>query len=135
MSHKTAIRSPSSSRKTEIEDYGLARVRDKAFDAVRTLWRRRQAEGMNQIDVARKLNRDPAWVSKQLRGPGNWTLRTFGALVEALDGEAEIIVHALEEPLSPIPNYDAYESINILATPSYHSNTQPTIISSPKAAA
>jgi hypothetical protein len=104
--------SPSSNvprrKSTDIGDYGFARVRDLAFDAVMTLWRRRSAEGWKKSDLATKLNRDRGWVSTNLRGPGNWTLRTFGELVNALDGEAEIRVFALEDPLSPRPNFDAY---------------------------
>lgn len=38
----------------------------------------------------------------------NWTFRTFGQYVEALDGELEIIVHAMEDPLDQPRNYDAY---------------------------
>ena len=66
-------------------DYGFARARDIAFDAVLALWRKRKAAGVKQSDIAAALGRDPAWVSKQLKGPGNWTLRTIGELVEAMD--------------------------------------------------
>jgi transcriptional regulator with XRE-family HTH domain len=89
-------------------NYGYARARDIAFDAVLALWRRRSAAGMKQIDVANAIGRDPAWVSRNLRGPGNWTLRTLGELAEALSGELEISVHALEDPMSNTPNYHAY---------------------------
>jgi transcriptional regulator with XRE-family HTH domain len=89
-------------------EYGFARVRDVAFDAVSALWQRRQSEGMSQLDVANALGSDPGWVSKNLRGPGNWTLRTFGALVEALNGDAQIIVRAANDPLPVISNYHAY---------------------------
>ncbi len=89
-------------------DYGFARARDLAFDAVQSLWHRRRSQGMKQIDIARALDREPAWVNRSLRGPGNWTLRTFGELVEALDGEIDISVHALEDPLPMAPNYHAY---------------------------
>ena len=89
-------------------DYGFARVRDLAFDAVRALWRRRQGDGMSQTDLARTIGRDPAWVSKNLRAPGNWTLRTFGELVEGLDGDIEIIVHANEDGALRQTNSDAY---------------------------
>ena len=78
-------------------DYGFARVRDQAFDAVQVLWRRRQAEGMRQKDIAVFLGRKPAWVSRNLGAPGNWTLRTFGDFMQALGGEAEINVHAVED--------------------------------------
>jgi hypothetical protein len=89
-------------------EYGFARVRDAAFDAVSALWARRQNEGMTQVDIANALGSDPGWVSKNLRGPGNWTLRTFGAFVEALNGEAQITISALDDPPQTRPNYHAY---------------------------
>ena len=89
-------------------DYGFARARDVAFDAVQRLWRRRRAQGMKQIDIVNALDRGPAWVSRNLRAPGNWTLRTIGELVEALGGELEITVRAIEEPPETRPNYSAY---------------------------
>jgi len=90
-------------------DYGFARARDLAFDAVLTLWRKRSAGGMTQSDLANRLGRDPGWVSRKISGPGNWTLRTLGAFVEALDGELEIVATPLEQPLVPRPNFDAYD--------------------------
>lgn len=89
-------------------DYGFARARDLAFDAVQELWRKRQSTGLTQIDLAKKLGKDAGWLSKKLKGPGNWTLRTLGEMVEALDGELEIRVFPLEEPLHPARNFDAY---------------------------
>lgn len=92
----------------DLANYGFARARDLAFDAVKELWKRRRSEGMKQIDLANFLERDPGWVSKALRGPGNWTMRTFGELVAGMDGEIEIAVHAIEDPLPERPNYHAY---------------------------
>lgn len=89
-------------------DYGFARARDIAFDAVLALWRKRKAAGVKQSDIAAALGRDPAWVSKQLKGPGNWTLRTIGELVEAMDGELEIAVFGRDEKIMPAKNADAY---------------------------
>ncbi len=89
-------------------DYGFARVRDIAFDAVQKLWRRRQSEGMKQTDLAVKLGRDTAWVSRKLSAPGNWTLRTLGEFAHALDGEAKIEIVGLEDQLNLRSNYDAY---------------------------
>lgn len=89
--------------------YGVARVRDQAFDAVQALWRRRQAEGMRQKDIANFLGRKPAWVSRNLSAPGNWTLRTFGEFMQALGGEADIQVHALEDAPGVVTNRDAYD--------------------------
>lgn len=101
----------------ERADYGFARVRDIAFDAVKTLWRRRHQEGMKQTDLANAIGRDPAWVSRSLRAPGNWTLRTIGELVEALDGEVEIVVRGNDEIAAQRKNYDAYSEYERRALP------------------
>jgi transcriptional regulator with XRE-family HTH domain len=93
---------------SERREFGFARARDAAFDAVSSLWNRRQNEGMTQTDIANALGSDPGWVSKNLRGPGNWTLRTFGAFVEALNGEARITIRALDDPPQVLSNYHAY---------------------------
>jgi transcriptional regulator with XRE-family HTH domain len=89
-------------------DYGFARVRDAAYDAVMDLWRRRKSEGMTQAQLAEALGGDTGWLSRNFRGPGNWTLKTVGRLVEALNGEVEIRVHALEDANPARPNYHAY---------------------------
>lgn len=102
----------------ELEAYGFALVRDAAFDAVRELWHRRQAEGMTQKDLAERIGRDPAWVSRYLKGPGNWTLRTFGAFVIALRGEAEINVFGLEDQIIGTQNSDAYSGYEPSIPPS-----------------
>jgi transcriptional regulator with XRE-family HTH domain len=90
-----------------IPGFGFARTRDKAFAAVRKLWKLRQSQGMSQLDLAARLGRDPAWVSRKLAGPSNWTLRTLGDLADALDGEVEIQLIDLNAPPS-LRNYDAY---------------------------
>jgi hypothetical protein len=89
-------------------DYGFARARDQAFDAVIRLWERRKKEGLTQAQLAAAMGRDSGWVSRHLRGPGNWTLRTVGAFVAGLQGELEIAAYPLEEPLQPLSNFDAY---------------------------
>lgn len=89
-------------------DYGFARIRDVAFDSIRALWNRRQKEGMKQIDVAKSIGRDAAWINRKLQAPGNWTFRTFAELAEGLNGEVEIFVHAMEDQVWPVPNYHAY---------------------------
>jgi hypothetical protein len=91
-----------------LRNFAAARARDLAFDAVIDLWRRRRASGLKHVDLAKRLGRDPGWVSKALRGPGNWTIQTFGELVAAMDGEMEISVFGLEDAPSQPSNYDAY---------------------------
>lgn len=95
--------------KRDLAEFGAARLRDQVFDAVLNLWRRRHSEGWTQKQVAEAIGRDRGWVSKNLSGPGNWTLKTAGAFIQALDGEAQIHVSALEEPPEDRSNYDAYD--------------------------
>jgi hypothetical protein len=64
---------------------------------------------MRQKDIAAFLGRKPAWVSRNLSAPGNWTLRTFGEFMQALGGEAEITVHAVEDTVGGTRNHDAYD--------------------------
>lgn len=78
-------------------NYGFARVRDIAFDSVQALWRIRKIAGVTQSQLAAAIGKDEAWVSRNLRGPGNWTLRTLGAFIEALDGEIEITITPHED--------------------------------------
>lgn len=87
--------------------FGFARTRSLAFDAVRKLWRIRRSQGMTQAELALRLDRDEGWVSKKLSGPANWTLRTLGDLIDALDGEIEITVLDLRIG-QQTDNYDAY---------------------------
>jgi transcriptional regulator with XRE-family HTH domain len=94
-------------------EYGIARAKSIAFDAVHELWRRRRAEGKTQADLAKALGKDEGWLSKNLRGPGNWTIKTLGELVEALDGDLEIVLHALEDHVPELKNYHAYAGYEI----------------------
>lgn len=79
--------------------HGAALAKGAAFDSVCSLWRRRSAEGWTQTRVANNVDVDEGWLTKQFVGPRNWTMDSFGTLVEALGGELEIIVHAAETPI------------------------------------
>lgn len=111
----------------ELATFGFARLRDLAFDAVQSLWRRRQAAGMTQAQLAQAIGKDTGWVSRNLRGPGNWTMKTIGAFVIGLNGEIEISVHALEDPLPIRSNYDAYCGYEIPLRP--ESKTSQAVLS------
>ena len=97
----------------DLAQYGAARAKDVAFLAVDELWRRRKNEGLKQVDIARAIGANPTWVSRSLSGPANWTLRTLGALVEALDGELEIKVHAIEDAPKTPTNFHAYDGYGL----------------------
>jgi len=95
--------------KTELAEYGLAQVRDVAFDAFLRMWRYRQSQGWTQKRLADNIGRDKATVSKYLRGPANWTMRTLGELVQGLEADVQITIEPLEEPSQDGANYDAYD--------------------------
>lgn len=92
--------------------YGIAHAKHVVFEAVSSLWRRRHAQGMKQLDIAEFVEQSPSTVSRNLSGPGNWTLKTLGLYVEALNGELEVIVHAMEDPVKTPTNYDAYAELD-----------------------
>jgi transcriptional regulator with XRE-family HTH domain len=92
----------------ELERFGTARARDAAYDAVMTLWRDRKSKGLTQKLLAEKIGRDRGWVSRYLRGPGNWTLKTLGAFAQGLDAEVEISIVPLEKSRNADSNSDAY---------------------------
>jgi hypothetical protein len=94
----------------ELADYGHAIVRDLAFDVVRSLWDKRHSAGMKQFELAERIGKDPAWISRNLRGPGNWTFRTFGAFLAALDAEVEMTGHLLNDGVQKgTENFHAYD--------------------------
>jgi transcriptional regulator with XRE-family HTH domain len=108
-----------------LEEYGAERIRNDAFEQVRILWDRRRQEGWTQKQLADAIGRDPGWISRNLAAPGNWTLRTIGAFTQGLDGEVDISIYALEDPIETPTNYDAYDGyapsgvFNIEVNPAY----------------
>ncbi len=86
--------------KRDLADYGFVRLQSQLFDAVHSLWRRRIAEGRTFDDIAKRLGRSKRWVRNKYIGPAQWTLRAAGELISALDGEAEIHLPALEDPIN-----------------------------------
>ncbi|MDA8051134.1 MAG: hypothetical protein M0002_14230 [Rhodospirillales bacterium] len=111
----------------DLAEYGVVRVRDQAFDAVLALWRKRSAAGLTQKALADAIGRDRAWVSKNLRAPGNWTLRTFGELVQGLNGEVEIKLAGSEDAVVQPANYYAYDGYITGPSPSMDINSAGTI--------
>lgn len=87
--------------KRDEAEIGVLDVQHEAFTAVYALWLRRHAEGMSKKDLADRLERDPAWVSRALGGPKNWTMRTLGELAKALGADVQIKVTAIED----LPGY------------------------------
>lgn len=49
-----------------------------------------QEQGINKAELARRLGKSRAWVTRLLSGSANMTMRTFAELVYALGAEVEI---------------------------------------------
>lgn len=100
----------------ELGKYGAAVAKDIAFDAVSALWRKRRADkNWSQKLAAESIGADEGWYSKQFNGPRNWTMESFGALVQSLNGNIEIIVRAAEDvSANNQNNYDAYAEMEDL---------------------
>ena len=57
---------------------------------IRKFWEKEKAGVLSRADLARRLNKDPAQISRWLAMPTNWTLDTVSDLALAvLDGEIE----------------------------------------------
>lgn len=97
----------------ENASYGEEKAKGSAHLAVRDLFYRRIREGKKQEEIAAAIGKDPAWLSRTMKGPANWTLKTLGALVIALDGELKIQVSASEDiAVNNLTNFDAYLMID-----------------------
>jgi hypothetical protein len=88
--------------------YGVALVKDAAFDAVYGLWTLRKSQGWTNATIAENVDVDEGWLSKQFAGPRNWTTQTMGTLVEGLHGLIEIKVYPIESAPKTHTNFDAY---------------------------
>jgi len=116
----------------ERAQHGAALAKGAAFDGVYGLWRRRNAEGWTRSRVANNVDVDEGWLSKQFIGPRNWTMESFGTLVEGLQGEVTIIVRAAEDRPSDFSNYDAYAEYGISSEQQSSSNARAAQVPSQK---
>ncbi|MCR5859752.1 hypothetical protein [Mesorhizobium sp. J428] len=63
--------------------YVTEMAREAAFDLVATAC---VEAGVSRASLARRLNKDPAQVTRMLGAPGNWTLDTIAEMLFAIDG-------------------------------------------------
>lgn len=75
-------------------DYELANAEMDFTDSLETLMQRR---GVNNSELARRIETSPAYITKILRGSTNFTLETMVKLVRALDGELHVRACAKED--------------------------------------
>lgn len=74
-------------------------------DTAEMIWRMLVARNMKQADLARKLNKSPAFVSQLLNGKANMTIRTLGEVMYALG--ATVKIDAIDESKSVCETVDA----------------------------
>jgi transcriptional regulator with XRE-family HTH domain len=96
----------------ELSDFGAARAKDIAFEAVLDLWHIREAQGLTQKVLAERVGCDETSISRSFRGPANWTFKTFGRLVQGLHGSLRIFVDPIEDTAPDGSNYDAYAELD-----------------------
>ena len=60
-------------------------------DAAEFVSRLMEEQGVNKAELARRLGKSRAWVTRLLSGSANMTMRTFAELVYALGAEVQIV--------------------------------------------
>jgi hypothetical protein len=90
--------------------YFRARLQDRIYNlVVREFLRKESAGLMTRRDLAERIHKDPAQITRYFASPGNWTLETTSDLLLGVCG-AELAIGI--EPL-PIPSTDvSTESVN-----------------------
>lgn len=77
--------------------YFQQRFKNRIFEAVMGHFvERAKTEGLTRKDLAERLGKDPALVSRWLSAPSNWSLDTVSDLLVALDAELEVDVVPFE---------------------------------------
>ncbi|MGV8833272.1 MAG: hypothetical protein ACOH2N_14960 [Devosia sp.] len=105
-------------------DYAYARLKNVFFDEIRDLYEERKDNWNLTLDeLAKRMEKNPktgrSWVSRELSGPGNWTLQTISKFIESLSGEIILKVVKREDIRSH--NYDYYRDELGIELPTSHS--------------
>ena len=67
------------------------RLRNNLYDFVLTKFLERESEGFTRADLARRINYDPARISRLLGAPGNWTMETVSTLLAGIAAEELVL--------------------------------------------
>lgn len=99
MSRKVAIRSTVEPVSDTDKAYARMTTRIQVATAIWTMWDRlRNERGVDQQWLADRMGKNKSWVSRLLKGPGNWTLDTAGDLLAAMEGRLTLVeAHTYEE--------------------------------------
>ena len=84
--------------------YERQRLRTRLFETVLEVFvARYESEGFTRSDLANILGKDPAQITRLLKGPGNWTIDTISDLMAALRAELTLDRRLFEH--IPKPNF------------------------------
>jgi transposase-like protein len=76
--------------------YFRARLRNRIYDLVVSEFARQQEmTGATKADLARRIGRDPAQLTRWLSSPSNWTLDTISDLMTAMGTEPQFAVESV----------------------------------------
>ena len=75
--------------------YFRQRNRNKIFQTVVAHFADEAANGLTKSELARRLGKDPAQITRWFSGPGNWTLDTVSDLLLSMDCELDFFCKAV----------------------------------------
>jgi transcriptional regulator with XRE-family HTH domain len=78
------------------DDYWIARAK---LDITENIYQLMEAKGMKKADLAKKIGKTPAYITKVFRGNANFTLETMVRLARALGGNLTIGVKKEEKKI------------------------------------
>ena len=106
--------------------YFQARNRSRLHDLVLVEFHK---SGLTQVELARRLNKQPAVICRLLGAPGNWGVDTASDLLFAISG-AEI-AYGVQYPLNGAPqNYRMPDWMTLSETPTSVATTNMIIVGS-----
>lgn len=80
---------------------------------------RAEIVGLTKSEVARKLGKDPAQITRWFSGPGNWTLDTISDLLLAMESELTCEILPMRVRDEPINTPVSDSSVSKSSTRSY----------------
>lgn len=99
-------------------EYLRERFRNDLYDFVlRKYLEERESRGLNQAQLATRINYNPSQLNRLLGAPGNWTLKTVSDLLIGISGEA-LVFQSAKVPGAKRRNM---EPADLLASKSYAS--------------
>ena len=107
--------------------YFRARLRNRIYDLVITEFvRLQEQEGATKADLARRIGRDAALISRWLSAPSNWTLDTISDLLVAMKSEPELGIQAVGEQVTTEQAAKRKQKAIVQMSDLFHWHAQPT---------